>query len=669
MRHGMAMCVVGTVLLMVVAGNFLGQEESKKNAPEVRVAPLILVDKGASLAPIIVFKDAPAMIRKAANELASYIEKVGGAKPAVIEGLPNPLPKKAIWVGFQPKLKELFPKTNFDFKYPEEILIVANKNNLAIVGRDRWDPQHLVVKGGYGKVEGWQQEFGTVNAVYTFIQDYLDVRWLWPGETGEDIVRKEQIAFAPFEYRYHPQIRLRSGILRLSAPGDGRGVSHDWVRLQRMQLDSSNIAYRLNAAVGGHGFGDWWERFHVSHPEYFALQPDGTRSGFPGRPGTEKICQSNPAVWDQWLDDVAKQLELDPTQTQFNAAFNDSSTSGHCLCEKCRAWDVPEAKKRMLTWEGLSQEYVALSDRNVMFANILARKLRQRYPDKDYYVTILGYGPTRPAPVKNKPDDNVIMVHCSNWFAGLGDNDRDSSDGEKSSQQFADWAATGVKIFYRPNLPGEGGLGYMLPDVPFGRAMETFRHVAEHNCTGIYFDTIEECWATQGPLYYLMAHLAWNPYQDGHAVMDDYYRRGFGPAAGQLKAYWTLLEETRNRMVDGKLTFPQAYDAAFYKRAGSLLDEADAVVAKAPEIYRRRLAHVRAGLEFTRKLNEVRELMDRYKASKNQDKEAADRVRALWKEIEPVAKEKENYFYVLEVMNMRNSFHPEPKPMKADTPW
>jgi len=151
----MAMCVVGTVLLMVVAGNFLGQEESKKNAPEVRVAPLILVDKGASLAPIIVFKDAPAMIRKAANELASYIEKVGGAKPAVIEGLPNPLPKKAIWVGFQPKLKELFPKTNFDFKYPEEILIVANKNNLAIVGRDRWDPQHLVVKGGYGKVEGW----------------------------------------------------------------------------------------------------------------------------------------------------------------------------------------------------------------------------------------------------------------------------------------------------------------------------------------------------------------------------------------------------------------------------------------------------------------------------------------------------------------------------------
>ncbi len=659
MKHGMAMCVVGTVLLMVVSGCTMLQEDAKKNDSEVQAAPLVLVEKGASLAPIIVFKDAPPMTRKAADELAAYIEKVGGVKPQVIEGLPVPVPEHAIWVGFQPKLKELFPKTDFDFKYPEEILIAANDKNLVILGRDRWDPQHLVLKDrSKNPTELWQQEYGTVNAVYTFLQDYLDVRWLWPGEIGEDIIRKEKIAFGPFEYRYHPQIRLRSGILYMSAPGDGRGISHDWARLQRMQLDSANIAYRLNAAVGGHGFGNWWERFHVSHPEYFALQPDGTRSGFPG-PGTEKVCQSNPAVWDQWLDDVAKQLEEDPTRTQFNASFNDSNTSGHCTCEKCSAWDAPEAKKRSLSWSGFSQDYVALSDRDVRFANILARKLRQRYPHKDYYVSILGYGPTRPAPLKNKPDDNVIMVHCSNWFAGLEDNDRGSYDGEKTSQQFADWAATGVKMFYRPNLPGQGGLYQMLPDVPFGRAMETIRFVAEHNCAGIYFDTINECWPTQGPLYYLLAHLAWNPYQDGYAVMDDYYRRGFGPASGQLKAYWTLLEETRNRIVDGKVTFPQAYDSAFYKRAAGLLDEADAVVAKAPEIYRRRIAHVRAGLEFTRKTNEVRELMDRYKKSKGQDKEAADRVRALWKEIDPITKEKENYFYLNEVMNIRNSLHPD----------
>ena len=67
MRHGMAMCLVGAVMLMVVSGCTVPQENAKKKDSEVRSAPLVLVEKGASLAPIIVFKDAPPMTRKAAE--------------------------------------------------------------------------------------------------------------------------------------------------------------------------------------------------------------------------------------------------------------------------------------------------------------------------------------------------------------------------------------------------------------------------------------------------------------------------------------------------------------------------------------------------------------------------------------------------------------------------
>ena len=38
MRHGMAICVVGTVLLMLVNGCTVPQENAKKNAPEVQAA-------------------------------------------------------------------------------------------------------------------------------------------------------------------------------------------------------------------------------------------------------------------------------------------------------------------------------------------------------------------------------------------------------------------------------------------------------------------------------------------------------------------------------------------------------------------------------------------------------------------------------------------------------
>ena len=647
MKHVMAMCVVGTVLLMMVAGRAVGQENAKKNGSDVRAAPLTLVDKGMSLAPIIVFKDAPPFTRKAADELAAYIEKVGGVKPKIIEGLPDPLPEKAIWVGFQPKLKELFPKTDFDFKNPEEILITANEKNLAILGRDIWDPQHMVVKSYWNQqpIEGWQQEFGTVNAVYTFLQDYLDVRWLWPGETGEDIIKKETIAFAPFEYRYHPRIRSRFGVLWNTCIGDSRGaISLDWSRLQRMLLDSSNLMY------SGFPSGHWgalaskWKELHETHPEYYALQPDGTRSGWPG--DCRKLCKSNPAVWDYWLKDVEEQLKEDPTRTMFCGAVNDNCMSGYCVCPNCLAWDVPEAEKRMLMWDGFSQEYVAMSDRQTRFANTLARKLRERYPDKDYYVMMLAYGPSLPAPLKNKPDDNVIVLFTPNWFAEIGDKDPRSPVGTTWSQEFADWAAIGTKnMWWRPNMDGKGGKDFGLPDVPFGRAMESVRHIVKNNCTGICLSVFQHSWPTQGPLYYLLAQLAWNPDQDGYKILDDYYRRGFGPAAGQVKAYWTLMEEIRNRKVDGDLAYWKAYDEAFFKRATGLLDEADAVLAKAPEIYRKRLAHVRVGLDFTRLMVETIELKEQYGTS--QDTKIADRLRENMKKLRDIIQAKPtNYMAV-----------------------
>ena len=633
MRHLVAMCVVGTALFVLVNGCTMVQKDAKKNDSDVRTAPLVLVEKGVSLAPIIVFKDAPAFTRKAADELATYIGKVGGVKPKVIEGLPDPLPEKAIWVGFQPKLKELFPKTDFDFKNPEEILITANDKNLAIVGRDRWDLQHMEVKCDYwpGKsIKGWQQEYGTANAVYTFIQDYLDVRWLWPGETGEDIIKRETIAFTPFEYRYNPKIRLRFGILLWATPTDPRGsISVDWSRLQRMQLDSSNCMYRC-FAIDGHWTLDW--KLHETHPDYFALQPDGTRSGWPK--GMHKLCKSNPAVWDEWLKDVEKQLKEDPTRTLFRGGVMDGCVQGYCVCPNCLAWDVPEAEPRTLVWDGFSKEYVALSDRQVRFANQLARKLRERYPDKeDYKVLMLAYGPSNPAPLKNKPDDNVIVLHCTNWFEDLNDKDPRSPVGTTWSKEFADWAAIGAHLWWRPNMPGAGGYSYGLPDVPFGRVMQSFRHVVKNNCDGIVLAVFDNCWPTQGPLYYMLAHLAWNPDQDGYKILDDYYRRGFGPAAGQLKAYWTLLEETRNRKVDDKLTFQQAYDGVFYKRAAGLLDKADTVLAKEPEIYRKRVAHVRLGLDFTRLMVETMELKEQYEKGKKQDTKIADRLRENFKKL------------------------------------
>lgn len=596
-------------------------------------AEFVLIDQGLAPAPIVVFEGAPPRTRDAAVTLADYIEKTCGARPELIDGEPKPLPERAVWVGVQPAVKRLFPKIDFDFRHPEETLIAAGAKHLVIAGRDRWDPAHMEAKGRLAMKTGIQQEYGTANAVYTFIQDKLGVRWLWPGE--EDVVPQQRVAFEPFETRYHPQIRARGGMFQKLSLGDNKeGVDELWARFQRVQLDSLEL-------LGGHAFGLWWEKYHDEHPDYFALQPDGSHSPHPN-PNNTKLCESNPAVWDRWLADVEEQLQANPTQRVFNASENDGYDYGHCVCEKCLAKDHPDGEKFTWRWKGKSEEWPALSDRQVIFANTLARMLKRRYPDRDLFVQMHAYGYSRPAPIAVAPDDNVIISSVAN-FHMRGDGERDSRT--KSMQQFADWAKKAKSLMWRPNLGSPVGLSWGMPDVAMTQAGEDFRFVADNHCIGLYFDLFWFHWATQGPHYYALAHLAWNPYVDVEALMDDYYRRGFGPAAAEVKDYWTLLERTRMEFVRDKPSRQRAYDIPekytpeLLGKAESYLDRAASRLAGAGAKYERRLDFVRSGLKYTRFVVDTRIAMQRLESGKGKDAEAKAGVLARWAHVERMKKE------------------------------
>ena len=596
-------------------------------------AGLVLVRDGVSLAPIVVFKDAPPLTRRAADELAAYIGKASGAGPKVVEGEPKPIPEHAIWVGYQPVLRRLFPKINFDFKHPEEILIAANDSHLVIAGRDVWDPEGLVVEGRRGKkIVGKQQEYGTANAIYTFLHEHLGVRWLWPGELGEDVLKQKTLAVAPFQYRYHPQIRARGGLLHYSSfIGGGYGTSRDWTRRQRLQLDSLEMA-------GGHGFSHWWEKFKDTRRDYFALQPDGTRSGYPNA-RTVKICQSNPAVWKQWLIDVEDQLRKDPNQRVFSASPNDGWASGHCICDNCRAWDHPKGELRTFHWAGLGQQYVALSDRHVTFANKCATLLKEKYPDKDYYVLMLAYGHSRPAPIEAIPADNVIISSVANFFGRTNLADRGSSQGTTHKEQFAAWGEIAPHLMWRPNTGSPAGWQQGQPDVSISQVIKDFKFVAENNCIGIFIDGVWEHWATHGPQYYIMAQLTWNPDIDARAVLDDYYLRGFRAGAEEVKGYWKFLEETRMRFVNGDQGYPEVYDSAFFEKANGFLDRAAKQLADAPEVYATRVEFLRAGLDYTRLIIDNRLLMAQLAEAGGQDAGIDKKVRENWAKIEKIVKD------------------------------
>ncbi len=570
-------------------------------AGTVGAAEMILAENGMSRAPIMVAADASPATKRAAMEMAAYFEKVSGAKATL--GAPGSQPPGAgaIWVGHHALLKARFPDVDFDLKNPEEVLIACNGHDLVVAGRDRM----------VGEI---QTEYGTANAVYTFLQKYLGVRWLWPGPLGEDIVRQDRVTFPPFVYRFHPIFRQRK-IYRpnyLSAePGQGPGapeldrlmrqkqqVATDWYRLQRAYLDSYDMA-------GGHAFATWWADYHEKHPEYFALRPDGTRNADP-KPDRVKLCVSNPGMLARWLDNAEQELRNRPARIMVSASPNDGNAA-NCGCETCRSWDAPEAPN-------------ALTDRHVKSWNILARELRKRFPGREVYVGAWGYNVNRTPPVREVLEKNLVIGFVSG-FPFLGEKQRAAD-----KLLWKGWAEKASNLVYRPNLFHYSGGELALSAVAMRRTIEDFRFLAENRCVGLNIDSIPEHWAAEGVEYYLIAQLAWDPLQDANAVLTDYYRRGFSGAAQDVKKYFELMEQVQysvlertrpaiGRFIERNDIFKEIYTPEILSQADGFLRDAAKQVAGGPEVYGKRVAFLQVGLDLTKLQIEILRVMDQVRES------------------------------------------------------
>lgn len=560
-----------------------------------------------------------AATRASADLLADMIEKISGVRPAVIEGQPEPVPERAIWVGYQPVLADLFPALDFDFKHPEEILLAANDRHVVIAGRDRPPGEGGDIYGVYDHIENETiaapiMEYGTANAVSVFLQRHLGVRWLWPGDLGEDVIRSETPALEPFVYRFHPPLRGRRFQLgpryyRQSSP-EIEAVNRWWEEHHRAQRRSSLVSRTK------HHFEDWWDRYHEDHPAFFALRPAGTRTP-DARPRNVKLCISNPEVAETWLDEAGQMLRENPNLYAVSAAPTDGG--GWCVCEDCRAWDHPDAPPG------------ALTDRYVRFWNRLARGLRAQLPDRDFAIGISAYSVNRTPPLGVKLEPDVFIVSTVPHFPF-----NRASAREIEKAQVRAWSEMRTRgIWYRPNQFWYTGGAWALPNVDLERTIEDYRYVAELGAIGVNVDSVRAHFSTQAPQLYAMAQLAYDPFQDGAALMDDFFRRGFGPAAEPVRAYFELMTGgvrafmelpewsigMGRRYNDVQLT-QRIYTPELLEEAVRVLDEAAARAAGVDGIYADRVAFVRAGLDFVSIQMRIIPLMDRVRQSAGRDRDA-----------------------------------------------
>lgn len=563
---------------------FAGKPVFKEKS--VTDANIRLSENGKPLADIVIPPRAPGPLKQLAKELQYHLNTITGGNFQITD---KPADKLAI------------------------VLEMTAENRVHIKTTD----DRIVLSGNTE----------TLPMAVMYFLEKLGCRYLWPGVDGKIIPRQPDLAAKKLDFAISPALAIRQ-VRRGSVIG-GRADSglarcgiaepEEFARMHREQsLDhpGNSDFYRWHGYGGrnfhnwGHAFGDYYKRFGKSHPEYFSLQFNGSRSqdASPDRP---RLCMSNPDLALQAAQDCIRYFDENPRMLSKSICLNDGGATPFCLCEECRKLDPVNAPAIRMPLRLLSgntvQPYVSLTDRMLEFSNRIAEKVAEKYPDRK--LTIYAYSLYEAPPVKIQPRKNLMIFVTSMTYTN--ENAR-----RKVLESMAEWASFGNPFFWRPNaLWGHNRI--LAPQNYARKIFNDLELFKANRLEGTDFDCNELYWAFKPLVYYALAKAHWNPDRlDYDAILDDFCQNGFGRAAEPVKKYFTLLEELTDRAAEKNQPYLEFFDENAIAALDKLLDEALSA-EEAPEV-RRRIEFLRIGVrggELNRKLYTARkeENMDKYK--------------------------------------------------------
>jgi len=585
--------------LLVVILSLSGLAESG----EPCVAEVVLTQDGRPRS-VIVLPDTPSAAAKmAAAVLRDHVEAMSGAELEIVSASAAQAGQQGrvlIAVGMSPVVSKLGLST--EGVGPGGICIDTSPGALTLFGPDGETPS-----------DPW----GTLYAVTTFLDDHLGCRYLWPGESGKVIPKRPTIKVGDVHLRYTPNIRQRHirslGYSdRLQVGLDRLGFTKEDFRRLREAAFAAELAdpgwlrwHRVGGTMNlrsGHAFGHYWEKHGKEHPEWFAMQPNGSRDqSLAGN--RARLCVSNPELIDQIARDKIAELSADPSRTSVSLAPNDGGRLTFCMCERCKALDPPEGRKISLLYDDATGgriqrhyfDYVSLTDRMVTFYNAIAEQVTKVHPDA--LLVADAYSVYSAPPVKRKLHPNVVVRFVPMTY--LNDEGR-----ERALRDWDAWSRAASKIYFRPNfLNGGRRVGTLLV---FAHKMgEDLQYLSGHGMVGTDFDACLHNWATHGLNYYVLAKLLWNPDADVDTLIDEYCRSGFGPAAAPIKRYFARAEQITDgiaRQTDAgdarRRDVTEPYTPEAVEELSNLLAQAEKLAAGKEDVLAR-IHFLRRGLEFT----------------------------------------------------------------------
>lgn len=451
---------------------------------------------------------------------------------------------------------------------PEERIVKGIDGDVFLAGGDRGG------NGGYRPGDtGGKACFGTLYAAYDFLENEMGVRWIWPGELGEVVPKRAIPMIDGVERRGREPLVLRKfgGEPDTDKIPTG-GTMLGWndidnarkdVERRRVWLMRNRIGARRKFN-GSHAFTDWWQRYGKDHPEYFNLLPNGKREPLKGDDTGRNVtlCVSQPKLWRQIVENWSKSGAVRPQPYYVpcvNVCENDSP--GMCVCSNCRAWDAPDplfavndywngsgkcpldrkGRFRRLAdvqWGETGGSKVLLSlpsvtDRYLKFYNAVLAEARRKVPNAVVYG--YAYANYLAAPKETKVSDGVIISFVPRMYFPYT-----KSESDYFRKHWMGWRNAGAnQLIYRPNYMLAGA---NMPINTARRIASDIGFAARNGMMAISQDSLTGVWSAQALQNYVVTRLMREPELGYEKALDEFVS-AFGPAAKEMKAYCSFLED------------------------------------------------------------------------------------------------------------------------------
>ncbi len=515
-----------------------------------------LVQDGRSVFVIVHAADASGSVRTAARELQNYVAKSTGAKLRIEAG-DAPAQGAFVALGDTPVARAAGIKAE---DVPVEgFRLVTRGGNLFIVGADTRDKE-TTPEGGTSA--------GTLNGVYTFIEEFLDVRWLLPGPLGEDVRPRANVVVPALDRMEAPAFRNR----RVVYMQNEQPAVKEWAARQKLGFSLKlEHSHQWQVVVP--------PELHAQHPDWFAEQ-DGQRPPVVG--DRFKIETTNPELIRHYAQAAIDAFRRDPKLTVFSLSPTDSA-----------GWSTSAASQALYDRDPHGK--LSVTPLILKFYNDVAKIVAKEFPDRKlagYIYASYLYPPSAGVPPL---EPNLFLVVAPSISYGY----QLYRDGVKEEWEriLSAWSAQTSQIGYYDLFNHlKGSSGALTPPAPEILSF-AFPRLKKYGIKGVYFSGTAE-WSQAAVNNYALARMSWNPALEADAVCDEFYRRAYGPAAGgKMRELFHLVDAAvkvfynEDRTANYTATPRYLHDvlAANYPRIEALYLEAQRAAERATPAQRARL--------------------------------------------------------------------------------